>query len=72
MARDDLIPAEGTIIDKQPTAQFVFIGPRVGDSKGGGTPELKRRATADLLAFLQAHGFVSQWTNRTFPAIHAA
>ena len=43
-----------------------------GARAGGGTPELKQRATTDLLAFLQAHGFVSQWTNRTFPAIHAA
>ena len=43
-----------------------------GARAGGGTPELKQRATADLLAFLQAHGFVSQWTNRTFPAIHAS
>jgi cell division protein FtsX len=33
-----------TIIDKQPTAQFLFIGPRVGDSKGGGTPELEVEA----------------------------
>jgi dienelactone hydrolase len=43
-----------------------------GARAGGGTPELKRRATADLLAFLQLHGFATQWTNRTFPAIHAA
>lgn len=35
---------EKTIIDKQPTAQFLFIGPRVGDSKGGGTPELEVEA----------------------------
>jgi len=28
-----------------------------GARAGGGTPELKRRATADLLAFLAAHGF---------------
>jgi hypothetical protein len=27
----------GTVIDQQPTVQFVFIGPRVGDPKGGGT-----------------------------------
>lgn len=33
-----------TIIDKQPTAQFLFIGPRVGDSKGGGTPLLEVEA----------------------------
>jgi ABC-type antimicrobial peptide transport system permease subunit len=32
------------IIDQQPTAQFLFIGPRVGDSKGGGTPELEVEA----------------------------
>ena len=43
-----------------------------GARAGGGTTELKQRATADLLAFLKAHGFASQWTNRTFPAIHAA
>jgi dienelactone hydrolase len=43
-----------------------------GARAGGGTPELKQRATADLLAFLQAHGFASSWTNRTVPAIHAA
>ena len=34
-----------------------------GARAGGGTVELKQRATADLLAFLQAHGFTSQWTN---------
>jgi dienelactone hydrolase len=43
-----------------------------GARAGGGTAELKRRATADLLAFLQAHGFAAQWTNRTFPAIRTA
>ena len=43
-----------------------------GARAGGGTAELKRRATADLLAFLRAHGFGSQWTNRTLSAIHAA
>lgn len=43
-----------------------------GARAGGGTPGLKQRATTDLLAFLQAHGFAPQWTNRTFPAIHAA
>ncbi len=42
-----------------------------GARAGGGTPELKQRATADLLAFMQSHGFVSKWTNRAFPAIHA-
>lgn len=40
-----------------------------GARAGGGTPELKRRATADLLAFLQAHGFAPQWTNRPILAI---
>jgi dienelactone hydrolase len=29
-----------------------------GARAGGGTPDLKRRATADLLAFLSQHGFV--------------
>ena len=43
-----------------------------GARAGGGTAELKQRATADLLGFLQSHGFASPWTNRTFPAIHAA
>ncbi len=43
-----------------------------GARAGGGTAELKRRATADLLAFLQAHGFATQWTNRAVTAIHAA
>jgi len=32
------------IIDKQPTAQFLFLGPRVGDSKGGGALELEVEA----------------------------
>ena len=40
-----------------------------GARAGGGTPELKRRATADLLAFLHAHNFAPGWTNRAFPAI---
>ncbi len=43
-----------------------------GARAGGGTAALKQRATADLLAFLQAHGFGAQWTNRTLPAISAA
>ena len=43
-----------------------------GARAGGGTVELKRRATADLLSFLQVHGFAPQWTNRPFPAISAA
>ena len=33
-----------TVIDKQPTAQFLFLGPRVGDPKGGGTLELEVEA----------------------------
>ena len=33
-----------------------------GARAGGGTPELKRRATDDLLAFLSAHAFAPQWT----------
>ena len=40
-----------------------------GARAGGGTPELKQRATADLLGFLAAHDFASPWTNRKFPAI---
>ncbi|HMJ98226.1 MAG TPA: hypothetical protein VK552_02850 [Reyranella sp.] len=40
-----------------------------GARAGGGTPELKRRATTDLLAFLHVHGFAPQWTNLPFPAI---
>jgi dienelactone hydrolase len=39
-----------------------------GARAGGGTPELKQRATADLLSFLQVHGFAPQWTNRAVPA----
>ena len=39
-----------------------------GARAGGGTPELKQRATADLLAFLQANGFGPRWTNRPLPA----
>ena len=39
-----------------------------GARAGGGTPELKGRATADLLAFLGLHGFVRAWTNRPLPA----
>lgn len=34
-----------------------------GARAGGGTVELKLRATADLLGFLAAHGFAPQWTN---------
>jgi dienelactone hydrolase len=34
-----------------------------GARAGGGNAALKQRATADLLAFLARHGFVSQWTN---------
>ena len=33
-----------------------------GARGGGGTPELKRRATADLLDFLRSHGFAPRWT----------
>ena len=40
-----------------------------GARAGGGTPELKQRATANLLSFLAAHGFTTPWTNRKFPAI---
>jgi len=43
-----------------------------GARAGGGTTDLKQRATADLLGFLQSHGFGAQWTNRTVPAISAA
>ncbi|MFO1079482.1 MAG: dienelactone hydrolase family protein [Reyranellaceae bacterium] len=34
-----------------------------GARAGGGTQELKRRATDDLLAFLRAHDFAPAWTN---------
>ncbi|WP_085932285.1 dienelactone hydrolase family protein [Enhydrobacter aerosaccus] len=34
-----------------------------GARAGGGTAELKQRATADLLDFLSVHGFAPQWTN---------
>jgi dienelactone hydrolase len=43
-----------------------------GARAGGGTPELKRRATADLLAFLHAHDFAPQWTNRAIADISVA
>ena len=33
-----------------------------GARAGGGTVELKRRATGDLLAFLREHDFVASWT----------
>jgi hypothetical protein len=36
--------APGKMIEQQPTAQFVFIGPRVGDPKGGGTPSAEVEA----------------------------
>ena len=39
-----------------------------GARAGGGTPELKARATADLLGFLADHKFAPEWTNRTIPA----
>lgn len=34
-----------------------------GAQAGGGTADLKRRATHDLLAFLHAHDFAPAWTN---------
>jgi dienelactone hydrolase len=34
-----------------------------GARAGGGTAELKQRATADLLAFLAVHNFAPQWTD---------
>ena len=40
-----------------------------GARAGGGTAELKRRATDDLLAFLQARGFAPQWTAESGPRI---
>lgn len=40
-----------------------------GARAGGGTLELKQRATADLLGFLAVHDFAAPWTNRKFPAI---
>lgn len=43
-----------------------------GARAGGGTPELKQRASADLLAFLASHGFSRSWTNRRFPVIESA
>lgn len=39
-----------------------------GARAGGGTPELKRRATADLLAFLAAHDFAPRWAAETSAA----
>jgi dienelactone hydrolase len=39
-----------------------------GARAGGGTPELKQRATADLLAFLALHGLAPQWTKQTTAA----
>jgi hypothetical protein len=43
-----------------------------GARAGGGTPDLKRRATADLLAFLAGHGFALQWTNPKSPVTLSA
>ena len=43
-----------------------------GARAGGGTIELKRRATHDLLAFLNAQGFAPQWTNRSAAATLSA
>lgn len=34
-----------------------------GARAGGGTVELKQRATSDLLGFLASHGFAHRWTN---------
>lgn len=42
-----------------------------GARAGGGTPGLKARATADLLAFLADHKFAPEWTNRAIPATFA-
>lgn len=39
-----------------------------GARAGGGTPELKQRATRDLLAFLANHGFALQRTAEPVPA----
>ncbi|WP_421997621.1 dienelactone hydrolase family protein [Reyranella sp.] len=39
-----------------------------GARGGGGTPELKRRATGDLIEFLRAHDFAPQWTIPAIPA----
>lgn len=38
-----------------------------GARAGGGTPELRRRATADLLAFLAAHGFAHRESVANWP-----
>jgi hypothetical protein len=43
-----------------------------GARAGGGTPDLKHRATADLLAFLEKSGFAPRWTIGTPPAISTA
>jgi len=43
-----------------------------GARAGGGTPELKRRATADLVDFLCINGFASRWTNLPAPATLSA
>ena len=40
-----------------------------GARAGGGTAELKQRASADLLTFLAANGFAARWTNQPVPAI---
>ena len=42
-----------------------------GARAGGGTPELKRRATADMLAFLHNGGFAPRWTPPLIPSISA-
>ena len=43
-----------------------------GARAGGGTPELRRRATSDLIAFLQAHGFSADACDVTKPPQAAA
>ena len=43
-----------------------------GARAGGGTPELKRRATGDLLTFLHNAGFAPRWTPQPIAGISAA
>lgn len=43
-----------------------------GARAGGGTPELKQRATSDLLDFLATHGFAPRWTNPRGAGINLA
>lgn len=68
------IGAEDTeIIDKQPVAQFVFLGPRVGDPKGGGTEELEVEAysldAAGRIAYAPDMGAERQRFTPTFKTI---